>query len=382
MPPPIEWKAPNTAPRAAPAKALAAWRQAVAARPDSGEFRLMLARMLYDRGLYGEIEPLLAGDLGTALEAQADYQRGRAALQLKDGARAVALLRRAVEAALSGANGELATALRRTGKADEAIAAARHGLKRDPVDIACCRVLGTTLLERGRADEAYAFARDLWARGIHRTQVVWTLAFAARMLGRDEEFAILTAREPWFAQLRLALDDAALAREILANDTLTESHAYKPTKGGVLRIDDFESVAGPEIARFHQAVRDAVANYRASRGGWATHPAIAGWPRRMALDSWALAMNDSGFEDWHIHAGAWLSGVYYVRVPRGTGTEGCIGFGALPAAARLAGTPVAEWTLAPEPGALILFPSWYAHRTWPTGSTQTRISIAFNAQPA
>ncbi len=33
----------------------------------------------------------------------------------------------------------------------------------------------------------------------------------------------------------------------------------------------------------------------------------------------------------------------------------------------------------PEPGLLVIFPAWYAHRTWPTGKDSERISVAFNA---
>jgi hypothetical protein len=104
----------------------------------------------------------------------------------------------------------------------------------------------------------------------------------------------------------------------------------------------------------------------------------------MELESWALVMDGSGFEDWHIHAGAWLSGVYYVRMPtcEPDGNTGCIGFGALPTMARLRGCAIPKWTIAPEPGSMILFPSYFAHRTWPTGSADMCISIAVNALPA
>lgn len=380
----IRWIERRPAARMPPDKALASLRKAVAAQPERGEFRLMLAQILFERGQYGEIAAVLDGGLAPEFAAQADYHLGRAARQTGAYERAIPLLVRAAEAALPRADGELATALLHGGQHDEAIAAARQGLARDPFDIACLRVIGPALIDDGKAEEAATLARTLWAQGVHRTQVVWTLACAARALGDDDAFAELTAREPWFAAEQLALDDEALAREILANDTLAASQAYKPIRGRVLRIDDFDGVKGPAIAAFHDAVRGAIARYRDARSAWTTHPLIEGWPEAMSLSSWALAMHGDGHEDWHIHASSWLSGVYYVRNPArgGDGQAGHVGFGALPAMTRIAGGAIPEWSLAPQPGQLILFPSWYAHRTWPTGAGTERISIAFDAMPA
>ncbi|MEI9885074.1 MAG: putative 2OG-Fe(II) oxygenase [Rhizomicrobium sp.] len=380
----IRWIEKPPIERLPPDKALASLRQAVAARPERGEFRLLLAQLLFERGLYPQIADVLGAGLAPAFAAQADYHLGRAANQTGDHGRAIPLLTRAADAALPRADGELATALLRSGARDDAIAAARRGLARDPFDIACLRVLGSALIEQGAAGEAYASAQALWDTGVHRAQVVWTLAAAARALGDDAAFENLTARAPWFAAERLALDNAALAREILAHDTLAASQAYKPIRGRVLRIDDFETVKSPAIEAFHEAVRAAVLRYRMARADRAAHPLIAGWPAQMSLSSWALAMHADGHEDWHIHASSWLSGVYYVRNPArgGDGKAGHVGFGALPAMTRMAGRAVDEWSLAPEPGLLILFPSWYAHRTWPSGAAAERISIAFDAMPA
>jgi hypothetical protein len=41
-----------------------------------------------------------------------------------------------------------------------------------------------------------------------------------------------------------------------------------------------------------------------------------------------------------------------------------------------------SWTVAPRSGDLLLFPSYFAHRTWPTGVATPRISVAFDVMPA
>jgi putative 2-oxoglutarate-Fe(II)-dependent oxygenase superfamily protein len=365
----IAWRGEVRRLRIAPDKALATMRDAIALQPKRLDFRLTLARLLLNRGRYGEVDAALASETAAA----ADHLRAWAALERGDHARAIALFEKL------GHENDLATALLRAGRLGEAAAVACKGLARRAGSIACARVAGNALLALDRAAEAYDIARDAWARGGRNVQLIWMYAAAARALGREAEFKRLTAREPWFASMRLDIDNEALAREVLGAQTLAPVDAHRPARGRVLRIDDFDSDGGPASHALHEAVRGAIARYRSERLHHADHPLIGSWPARMSLESWAMAMQDDGFEDWHIHAGAWLSAVYYVRNPaRALGGEaGRIGFGALP---EMTGALAMDtWTVTPEPGLLVLFPAWYAHRTWPTGRETERISIAFNA---
>jgi tetratricopeptide (TPR) repeat protein len=211
-------------------------RKAVAANPDKLEIRLMLAQVLFecDLALALEIADLLRVEIPQSLAPQADFHVSRAANHLGNFADAVAPLRRATDAGVPRARGELATALWRCGDLEGAITAARAALQADPAEIASLRVLGNILLAQDRAEEAYDLAQSLWSHGAHRTQVLWTWASAARALDREREFLEFAAREPWFAQTHLETDadfNALLAEEILVNDTLAVSHSGKPTKG-------------------------------------------------------------------------------------------------------------------------------------------------------
>ena len=108
-------------------------------------------------------------------------------------------------------------------------------------------------------------------------------------------------------------------------------------------------------------------------------------PESVTCTSWAVNAPGDGFEDWHVHPGAWLTGVYYVRVPeQPLGCDdrgGCITFG-LP---DFDGMPDAgaDWTtIRPQAGMLALFPSHCFHRTWPTGLDENRWIVAFDIQPS
>ena len=376
----IDWVARKTASAVPRAKAIANLEAMVAAQPGRFEPRLMLARLLIDDNRSADVADLLAMP-PPEREGGAVLLLGRAARYLGHAEQAITLLRRAAELGEVEAAGDLAQALMQAGRADEALTAAREHLARHPRDIACQRIAGMILIDRGRNDEAMALCRDLQARGAQGAQIVWTMAFAARASGDAATAATLLGREPWFAQTRLAIDNDALAREILGDPTLAPSQTYKPTKGRISRVYDFDSAAGPAARALHAEVRGEIERYLTERAHHGAHPLIASRPKRLALESWSLAMINDGYEEWHIHGNAWLSAVYYVRNPARaqSGDAGRFGVGLLPAATRWPGPAFAPWQVTPEPGLLVIFPAWYAHRTWPTGKETERISVAFNA---
>jgi uncharacterized protein (TIGR02466 family) len=104
------------------------------------------------------------------------------------------------------------------------------------------------------------------------------------------------------------------------------------------------------------------------------------------LNGWAVVVHDDGHENWHMHPSGWISGVYYVAVPeiRSNAGEspGAIEFGPFPfgGAANVPSWPRRRVT--PHAGLLLLFPSYYAHRTWPTGVAEPRICVAFDVVSA
>lgn len=378
----MDWVPPANRTSVPRGKAIANLEAIVAAQPERFEPRLMLARLLIDANRTDEVMRVLAAPPAEHA-GQAALLRGRAARYLGRAEDAIVELHRAADLGVAEAQSQLAQALAQAGRADDALATARGCLAAATDDIACLRIAGTILMERRRHDETGALCRDLWSRGVRHAQLVWMMAFAARAAGDAGTAEALLAPSPWFAQTRLDIDNDALAREILDDATLGASQDYKPTQGHVLRIDDFDHARGPAAHALHDAVRSAIDGYRAARSGYGDHPLIAGWPERLSLSSWALAMANEGFENWHIHGSSWLSAVYYVRNPARQldGNAGRFGVGLLPQSARWPGPAVAPWQVTPEPGLLVLFPSWYAHRTWPTGIAAERISVAFDAMP-
>ena len=63
--------------------------------------------------------------------------------------------------------------------------------------------------------------------------------------------------------------------------------------------------------------------------------------------------------------------------PCGDGHAGAIEFGPHPFAGERDDSPWPRHHVQPCAGMLLLFPSYYGHRTWPTGVDEQRVCIAF-----
>lgn len=93
-------------------------------------------------------------------------------------------------------------------------------------------------------------------------------------------------------------------------------------------------------------------------------------------------MERGGHERPHFHPSGWLSGVYYVKVPKAVPPmpnekAGWIEFGRPPEHLDSGGLYEVR-LVEPREGMLLLFPSYFFHRTIPTDCDEERISVAFD----
>jgi uncharacterized protein (TIGR02466 family) len=114
------------------------------------------------------------------------------------------------------------------------------------------------------------------------------------------------------------------------------------------------------------------------------HPFVANAPARWTMNGWGVILQEQGHQRPHIHPSGWLSGVYYVRIPKSIGPgsqQGWIEFGRPPESI---GCHAQHETMRvrPEAGRMVLFPSYVYHHTIPYSDTENRISFAFDVVPA
>lgn len=240
---------------------------------------------------------------------------------------------------------------------------------------------------RDRPEALLRACEEVLAHDPGAMHALYRKALALVQLGRDDEAAETMGLDRFLRILRLGapppFEDepgfrAALEKEIVDNPTLHSDPAGHATRKG-RRTLTFPLPGDAAGAALIGAIRDGVADYAAGLAG--DHPFVEARPERATLKSWALIFDSRGHQVLHHHPGPWLTGVYYVTAPRGAVRPGALRIGSLP---EWIGRP-APWRtidLEPEPGTLILFPSFVPHETLPTGSDEVRISVAFDVAAA
>lgn len=99
--------------------------------------------------------------------------------------------------------------------------------------------------------------------------------------------------------------------------------------------------------------------------------------------SWSVRLRASGFHHNHVHPRGWISSACYIDLPDGMADaatrEGRLTF----AEPGILTEPAlhAEHEVRPEPGMLVLFPSYFWHGTVPFSGERTRLTVAFDAVP-
>src|SRR5262249_23708040 len=133
----------------------------------------------------------------------------------------------------------------------------------------------------------------------------------------------------------------------------------------------FESFAAP-IARYLSHVGHGTdALRRRNAGRWRFN------------GSWSVRLRSSGFHASHVHPRGWISSACYLDLPEsmrsGAGEEGILTFGE--PSLRTSPALKAEYSVRPQVGMLVLFPSYFWHGTVPFYGDQPRLTVAFDAVP-
>jgi Flp pilus assembly protein TadD len=125
----------------------------------------------------------------------------------------------------------------------------------------------------------------------------------------------------------------------------------------------------PAIRALFDAIDPPLRRHIAAIGAAGQNYAIA--------SAWSVRLNSGGYHINHVHPEGWISSAFYVRTPTNLqGHEGALKFGE-------PGPPTAptlreDYMIKPEPGMLVLFPSYMWHGTVPFSSSEKRLTCAFD----
>lgn len=253
----------------------------------------------------------------------------------------------------------------------------------DPADFSLIELRAKRL--RGAPSALLRLAEAALAHDPGAGHAIYYKAVALAQLGRRDDaretmaldqFLSITAPPAPLADV--AAFNETVRQEILANPTLHADPAGHATRRG-LRTGTYPQPGDRASAELTRSIRTTIGAYAAALEG--EHPFVRARPRSATFACWALVFREAGHQIAHHHPEPWLTGVYYVSAPDGTPRPGAIRIGILPEWAGVE-PPWGVRIVEPEPGTLILFPSFVPHDTVPTGSTEERISIAFDVKSA
>ncbi|MFM1961149.1 MAG: hypothetical protein RL588_2666 [Pseudomonadota bacterium] len=328
---------------------------------DPGACLLTKVDLLRAAGHPAEAESLLA-QAADALTGDLDVQLAATHAAILSGDLARAEARLAAATALSPAGGSVLnqTAILHlsAGRPDTALAAARRGLEASPHDQS---LLGWAATAARACGDPLASVLNDYA-GLVRPQT-------------------LEAPRGWpdLASFLADLASALKGLHVYERQPINQS-----VRGGLQTLQNLSGSQDPVIAALFEALDAPIRRYMADLGpGQDPHRSRVTGDYRIQ-GAWSVRLKPGGFHADHFHPQGWISSAFYVETPdqaldRET-REGWIRFGQPPTPT----TPPleAEHYVRPEPGRLVLFPSYMWHGTVPFTTDESRMTVAFDLVPA
>ena len=152
-------------------------------------------------------------------------------------------------------------------------------------------------------------------------------------------------------------------------------------KNGTQTYEDLFVTSLPIIKELSENILAQAKLFTAQQCADKTHPFLSRLSDKLKyIGSWSVRLRNGGFHKSHYHPEGWLSGVYYVDVPKAVDTDGqgWLMFGRADIAnQRFEG----DYAVKPEGGTVVLFPSYMWHGTNAFTTDEHRLTVAFDIIP-
>ncbi len=279
-----------------------------------------------------------------------------------------------------------------SGHPAEGLAHARAAVAAQPASLWTRLAVCEALLALGEASKAAPLIGQLRAEAPLDQNVIAYQGTAWRLLG-DERYhalydyddlvstSLLDTPDGW-SRLDDYLADLAAA---LARAHLFRAHPFQQSLLNGSQAPDLMASNDPAIRGFLQAVAGPIERRLAAlgQGSDLVRARNTGQSRLQGL--WSVRLNGGGGRHVsHVHHKGWLSSACHIVLPAGIAASperaGWLTFGE-PGIATALPLP-AEHFVKPQPGRLVLFPSYMWHGTEPFAGDGVRLSVAFDLLPA
>ena len=286
----------------------------------------------------------------------------------------------------------LAYAQRESSDVDAAIASLVRAVECDPGNARAVSDLANVLLATDQVRRAVDVCERFLDVYPGERLVLATCGYALRDAGRVDDsrhildyehlVRVCDVEAPEGFPDLVQLNDG-LHEFVTTHSSLIADPARKSTIGGA-QTGELDPAESQVFAAFDTAIRREIKATidELLAEGFGGHDVMAYATENWTLRTWGTVLRNGGYQSPHQHPLGWLSGVYYVSLPVSENgmSEGKLEFGEPPA--RIQVREACERKIVtPKPGRLVLFPSWFYHRTQPFAGPGTRVSIAFDVMP-
>ncbi len=276
--------------------------------------------------------------------------------------------------------------------ARKALELAGRALHRVPSNAAARTLLAAAQLGLGDAASALEACEALLARTPDDQYLIALQTTAWRLLG-DARYAelcdyrhLVLPRQlepppPWHS-LAAFLADLRVSLNRL-HDPQAHALLFQSLRNGTETTQDLSRSTDPVIRALFDAFAAPVRHYLEHIGSGIDPLRRRNNGRWRFNGSWSVRLHSAGYHANHTHPRGWISSACYIELPDcmndGRGDEGILTFGE----PGIATSPPlrAEYSVRPEAGMLVLFPSYFWHGTVPFRSSQARLTVAFDAVP-
>ncbi|NND81130.1 MAG: tetratricopeptide repeat protein [Gammaproteobacteria bacterium] len=252
-----------------------------------------------------------------------------------------------------------------------------------------CLITGDYGRAQNQIDQLLQYAPDCQLAWAYQS-LVWRLTGDERYhwLADYEQFVVAYSlvTPPGYDSLEHFL--AALERRLADLHKTVNAPLNQTLRHGTQTAARLFHLQQPEIQSLQMALQPIVQSYVDDMPNDDAHPLLRRNTGKFAFSgSWSVNLKANGFHVNHVHPAGWISSSCYITLPSvnradPASLQGAIKFGESPLA--LGDREVIEKTIIPQPGMVVLFPSYMWHGTIPYAGDErdVRLTTPFDAIPA
>ena len=244
-----------------------------------------------------------------------------------------------------------------------------------------------SLYAMGRVDEVYDRLEELSKIDGENLRVAAFAAFISQVEKRSTAYQFCPSPLSFLYVSNLAShveDTLAFTADVIkAIDKLenVKDPFGSATNGGLStpRGTNLFEIPSEEISQLKSIILNELEAYK-SKFQRQSCNYIKNWPSGATIWGWQVTLKKLGYQQTHIHAGGWLSGVIYLKVvPPLDNNQGAIKFSLN--GADYEDSRSTELIHQPELGDIVLFPSSLHHSTIPFTTETERAIVSFDLVP-